>query len=82
MKKRKWRTPSDDARKKTQIRLWPDEKRELQAAAKRAPFADDPKRGYTSWLRRLGLLVAAGEYPDPVGDWLAEHGLVEAREAA
>ncbi len=81
-KKRSWREPSANARRKTQLRLWPHEQEQLEAAAKRAPYAADPKRGYTSWLRQLGLLVAKGRYPNAVGDWLAGHGLVKARKAA
>lgn len=77
------RPPGAEKRLKTQLRLFRGEQRTLERAARRAGYiGETPRRGYSTWVRDLGLLVARGRMPTAARDWLRRHGLVPKRRAA
>lgn len=80
-KRKRGRPPADGGqRRKNQIRLFDAERDKLREAARGAELRVDPKAGWSTWLRELGLAVAGGDYPKPVRDWLGQVGFLAPEE--
>lgn len=68
--------PPGVPRPKKQIRLHDSEAVALVDVARQVGM------GYTTWLRRLGMAVAAGDYPPAVASWLRRIELAPAKRSA